>query len=193
MFCFKEVLTLLFCVWINVWVFGQQQNHSKEFHFEKGIQDTGDILLYTMPMAAGLTILIKGDKQGGGQFLKSFATNLGATYLAKYVINKDRPENSKDGLAFPSGHTSITFQSASFLQRRYGWKYGIPAYLLAGFVAYSRMEGVDDRHDGWDVLGGIVVGMVSTYLFTTPDQKEHYKIGITSNQGQYLINIRYKF
>jgi len=193
MYCFKVILTLLFCGWINAWGYGQQLDHSNEFHFEKAIQDTGDILLYAMPMATGLTILIKVDKQGGGQFLKSFGTNLGATYLTKYAINKDRPEGAKDGLAFPSGHTSVTFQSASFLQRRYGLKYGIPAYLLAGFVAYSRIEGIDDRHDGWDVLGGIIIGIASTYLFTTPYQKEHYKIGFRSGQGEYSISISFKF
>ncbi len=79
------------------------------------------------------------------------------------------------------------------MQRRYGWKYGIPAYLVAGFVAYSRIEGIHDRHDGWDVLGGILVGLGSTYLFTTPYQKEHLELTFNSGGGDYLIGLNYKF
>lgn len=86
-----------------------------------------------------------------------------ATYVLKYAINKRRPDGSTDGKAFPSGHTAVSFSEASFLQRRYGWEYGIPAYAVAGLVAYTRIEGIDDRHDGWDILGGIVVGVGSTY------------------------------
>ncbi|WP_298553975.1 phosphatase PAP2 family protein [uncultured Algibacter sp.] len=138
-------------------------------------------------------MLAKKDKEGFWQFAKSYGTTLGLTYGLKYAINKPRPEGRTDGLAFPSGHTSVSFSGASFLQRRYGWKYGIPAYLVAGFVAYSRIEGIHDRHDGWDVLGGILVGLGSTYLFTTPYQKEHLELTFNSGGGDYLIGLNYKF
>ncbi len=35
---------------------------------------------------------------------------------------------------------SISFASAEFVRNRYGWRYGLPAYVLASFVAYSRVE-----------------------------------------------------
>ncbi len=92
---------------------------------------------------------------------------------------------------FPSGHTSTTFQSASFIQRRYGWKYGIPAYALAAFTGYSRINA--QKHDGWDVLAGAVVGIGSSYLFTTPYQKEHMELTLSSWQNQRLLGFTYKF
>jgi len=67
------------------------------------------------------------------------------------LIDKRRPENSLNKDSFPSGHASAAFQGASFIQRRYGWKHGKYAYLLAAFVGYSRIEGLNDRHDTWDV------------------------------------------
>lgn len=174
--------------------FSYSQNEApKEYRKEKTIQDIGDVLNYSMPLAAGLTTVIIGDKKGTWQFAKGFATNLAVTYALKYAINKPRPEGATDGHAFPSGHTSVSFQSASFIQRRYGWEYGIPAYLLSGFVAYSRLEGLNDRHDGWDVLGGIIVGVGSTYLFTTPYQKDHYELSFSSQNNNYLIGFKYKF
>ncbi|HDZ06414.1 phosphatase PAP2 family protein, partial [Maribacter sp.] len=107
--------------------------------------------------------------------------------------NKPRPEGRTDGHAFPSGHTSFAFQGASFLQRRYGWKYGVPAYLVAGYVGFSRLEGLNDRHDGWDILAGAVVGIGSTYLFITPYMEEHFELSFKSGQNSYALGIVYKF
>lgn len=111
------------------------------------------------------------------------------TFGLKEIINKPRPDGSNNN-SFPSGHTSTVFQSASFIQRRYGWKFGAAAYALAGFVGYTRIEA--DKHDGWDVLGGIVIGVGSTYIFTTPYQKEHFELTFNSTQGDYLIGFKYK-
>ncbi|WP_452228125.1 phosphatase PAP2 family protein [Lacinutrix sp. MEBiC02404] len=166
---------------------------NSEYKTKKAVQDIGDYLRYGMPIAAGLTTILIKDKKGTWQFAKGFTVNLAVTYALKYAINKPRPAGATDGHAFPSGHTSVAFQSASFIQKRYGWKYGIPSYALAGFVAYSRIEGYKQRHDGWDVLGGIIVGVGSTYLFTTPYQKEHLKLAYTSYDSTYLIGLKYTF
>lgn len=160
---------------------------------EKTIQDIGDVIQIVLPGAAGISTIVLWDKKGAWQFVKSYGTTIALTYGLKYAINKPRPEGATDGHAFPSGHTSSAFSGASFIQLRYGWVYGAPAYALAGFVAYSRLEGYNDRHDGWDVLGGIVVGVGSTYLFTTPYQKEHYELSFSSGEDTYLIGFKYKF
>ena len=93
--------------------------------------------------------------------------------------------------SFPSGHTSTTFQSASFIHKRYGFKYSIPAYALAGFTAFSRINA--DKHDGWDILAGAVIGIGSSYLFTTEYQKEHMELTFNSQEGTYLLGFKYKY
>ena len=170
-----------------------QEGLTGEAKTEKTIQDIGDVLQITLPGAAFISTVVLWDKKGAWQFVKSYGTTLALTYGLKYAINKRRPEGATDGHAFPSGHTSSAFSGASFIQRRYGWAYGGPAYALAGFVAYSRLEGYNDRHDGWDVLGGIVVGVGSTYLFTTPYEREHYELTFSSGGDTYLIGFKYKF
>lgn len=153
------------------------------------LKTTGDVLVVALPITVITTTLIIGDKKGSWQFAKGLALNQLVTFGLKEIINKPRPDGSNNN-SFPSGHTSTAFQSASFIQRRYGWKYGAAAYALAGFIGYTRIEA--DKHDGWDVLGGIVIGVGSTYIFTTPYQKEHFELTFNSAQGDYLIGFKYK-
>jgi len=160
------------------------------FSQNKTIETSGDLLLFMLPATALGSTLIIGDKKGTWQFTKGFLVNQVVTLGLKSVIDKERP-NMENNYAFPSGHTSTTFQSASFIQKRYGWKYGIPAYILAGYTGYSRIEA--DKHDIIDVLAGAAIGVGSTYLFTSPYQQEHMELTYSNRGGNYLIGFRYKF
>lgn len=153
------------------------------------IQSSGDVLLFALPATALGTSLILGDYKGTWQFTKGALLNVAVTYGLKYAIRKDRPYDNGT-LAFPSGHTSTTFQSAAFIQKRYGWKYGIPAYVLAGFTGYSRLQA--HKHDGWDVLAGAIIGIGSAYLFTTPYEKEHLTLTLETGHGNYSLGVIYK-
>jgi membrane-associated phospholipid phosphatase len=57
--------------------------------------------------------------EGRDEFYWSFLTNVIATQALKHTVHKHRPDDS-DNDAFPSGHTSMAFQSAGFLHKRYG-------------------------------------------------------------------------
>jgi len=63
------------------------------------------------------------------------------------------------------------FADAAFIQRRYGWKWGVPAYLLSAYVGWGRTYA--KKHDWWDVAAGAVIGAGSAYIFTRPFAKEH--------------------
>jgi membrane-associated phospholipid phosphatase len=164
-------------------------SHSS-FSQNKTLETSGDVFLFVMPAVALGSTLIKGDKKGTWQFTKGFVVNQALTMGLKVIIDKQRP-NMENNDSFPSGHTSTTFQSAAFIQQRYGWKYGIPSYLLAGITGYSRLDA--DKHDIYDVLAGAVIGVGSSYLFTTPYQQEHMALTFSSGNGNYLIGFKFKF
>lgn len=133
------------------------------------IETSGDVLLYALPLTTLATTIILKDGKGTGQFAKGFLVNVITTEALKLVIQKERP-NGFDNKSFPSGHTSITFQSAAFVQKRYGWKYGAPVYLLAAYTGYSRVK--SKNHFFVDVLAGAALGIGSSYLFTTKYTKD---------------------
>ncbi len=157
------------------------------------LEGSGDVLQLVLPVAALTTTLIKKDYQGTKEFAFSYGSAMVLTHSLKYLIHKQRPEGRDRYDAFPSGHTASAFSGASFIQKRYGWKYGWPAYVLAALVGVSRMEGPDGYHDIWDVIAGASVGVGTTYLFTSPYQKQRFDIGFASGNNNYLLTIRYHF
>ncbi len=128
------------------------------------IETAGDILQLALPTIGGGLTLIYQDWPGAVQFGESTGVTLGVTYALKYAVNETRP-NGESG-SFPSAHSSISFSSAEFMRKRFGWAYGIPAYAAASFVAYSRVEA--GAHYPHDVIAGAALGIAASYVFTRP-------------------------
>ena len=136
------------------------------------IQAAGDVLQLVLPATAGGLTLGYQDYKGTLQFGESAALTLGATYSLKYAVNETRPNGGSQ--SFPSAHSSISFCSAEFMRKRYGWEYGLPAYAAASFVAYSRVEARE--HYAHDVVAGAAIGIASSYIFTRPYRGWHFQV-----------------
>ncbi len=78
------------------------------------------------------------------------------TEALKLTVRRERPDHS-DHSSFPSGHASASFSLAALAASEYGWKAGIPAFLAAGFVGYTRLE--KNKHHLSDVLFGAGLGV----------------------------------
>ena len=122
-----------------------------------------DILMVALPASAYLLTMIKQDKDGAWSLTKSLGLVAVSTLALNSIIDKDSP-NGESTDAFPSGHSAIAFGSAAFIQKRYGWRPGIPAYIVASYVGWLRVE--TDDHDVADVMGGAALGIASSYLLT---------------------------
>jgi len=147
------------------------------------IELAGDVFQYLLPAtAAGLTLGYK-DGKGALQFGESAALTLGVTYGLKYTIDERRPNGGRH--SFPSGHSSISFSSAEFMRKRYGWEYGAPAYAAASFVAYSRVEARE--HHPRDVIAGASIGIVSSYIFAR--RYKGWEIELEVDRKHYGISL----
>ncbi len=147
--------------------------HAQSYELSSGrkaVKTSGDVLFIAAPVAALTTVLLKEDWQGLKQGAFTAAATAGVSYALKYSIKKERPDGSNNH-SFPSFHTGVTFATATFLQRRYGWQYGIPAYAVASYVGWSRSYG--KKHDWWDIVAGAAIGAGSAFIFTRPFAGKH--------------------
>lgn len=164
----KRLLLLLIIVGYGCSIlYGQEIEVSDN---QKAVRTSGDIGAILLPVAGLTAILVEKDWEGLKQGALSGVTTLGVTFALKYLIKKERPDHS-DNHSFPSMHTSVSFTAASFIQRRYGWKWGIPAYMVSTYVGWSRVYG--KKHDWIDVASGAAIGIGSAYLFTRPFARKH--------------------
>jgi hypothetical protein len=76
----------------------------------------------------------------------------------KYITQRERPDGS-DKLSFPSGHSAGAFTVAAVFSHYYGWKWGVPLYAAAGFIAVSRVE--MGKHWPSDVAAGATIGLLA--------------------------------
>lgn len=151
----------------------------------KNVRRSGDLLMLVTPAASLATTLILQDWEGLKQGALSGVTAVGTTYLLKKIVKKDRPDKSNRH-SFPSMHASVSFGGAVFIQKRYGWKWGVPAYALSTYVGWSRVYG--KKHDWWDVATGTAIGIGSAYIFTRPfAQKHNLSIAPVAGDGHYGI------
>lgn len=85
----------------------------------------------------------------------SALTTAFVTEAVKFAAQRERP-NGNGYKSFPSGHTASSFALAANLDEIYGHKIGVPAYLMAAFVASSRIN--DNKHYLSDTVAGALIG-----------------------------------
>ena len=76
----------------------------------------------------------------------------------KFATQRERP-NGSNHLSFPSGHSAITFATATVIERHLGWRKALLGYAVATYVATSRLH--DDQHWLSDVVFGAAVGTMA--------------------------------
>lgn len=137
---------------------------------QRRVDRTTDVVALALPVSALVGTLCLKDWEGLKQGAEAAALTAGITLAMKYGIKEWRPDMS-DTHSFPSGHSAVTFATSAYLQRRYGWAYGGPAYALSCYVAWGRVFA--RKHHLWDVVAGAAIGAGSAYLFTTPFARKH--------------------
>jgi membrane-associated phospholipid phosphatase len=103
----------------------------------------------------------------------------------KHTVRRERPDGSNKG-SFPSGHSASAFATATVLQRHYGWKVGVPAYALGGYIALARMAW--NRHHATDVVMGAGFGIASARTVTMSLAKSKFAVGVQPERGGASVN-----
>src|SRR5712691_4439299 len=137
--------------------------HSNPFVAGEMIGEMGTIL------GAGTASHVLGRMNGWSRAQHLGMDEIEATLLAqgivmgaKQVVRRDRPllpdGTKQKGYSMPSGHATMTFAAATVLQQHLGYRAAIPTYLVASYVAMSRLH--DNRHFASDVMMGAATGII---------------------------------
>ncbi|MBI5417474.1 phosphatase PAP2 family protein [Candidatus Poribacteria bacterium] len=90
--------------------------------------------------------------------LREFELLIEQGKMIVYVLDEKLQGNN----SFPSGHTQTAFTAAAFLNYLFKKNYSILLFSLAFMVGIARIySGV---HFPLDVLGGILIGVIPTYI-----------------------------
>jgi membrane-associated phospholipid phosphatase len=92
----------------------------------------------------------------GAELVRAQLVTQALTLGIKASVRRERPDG-QGRLSFPSGHSSTTFATASVLASHFGWRVALPGYLVATYVASSRLH--ENRHNASDVIFGAALGV----------------------------------
>ncbi len=152
------------------------------------VEDVGDVLQLALPLAALGATYLADDRQGRRDFLKSTGTSTLSVLLLKEVLEKARP-NAEGLNSFPSGHTAAAFSGASFLNLRYGARWGAPALVLAGYTGASRIYA--EKHFLDDVISGMSISLLANRYFAFPIAEDLEVVPLAGDEGTGLA-LRWK-
>jgi membrane-associated phospholipid phosphatase len=115
----------------------------------------------------------------GVDLIQSLAMSEALTQTLKYTTRRERPDHSGRN-SFPSGHAADTFAFATALERHLGWRYAVPAYVFASYVAVSRLPA--NRHWFSDAVFGSAVGIIAGRTVTS-HEAEPFPVAVTYVPG----------
>lgn len=150
-----------------------------------GSATSGEAVAIALPLAAGgVTLLHDWDWKGAGQLVVDTGLTVGTALILKQLVREQRPDGS-DFRSFPSDTAALAFAPASFLWDRYGWQYGIPAYIAAGYVGYTRVN--SKQHHWWDVAASAGIAWTYSRLITTRYTHKRFHTDVyASSDGAYV-------
>ena len=151
-------------------------------------ESAGDALALLLPATAFSLPFFERDQEGQMAFLKSYGTTMATTMALKYTVREKRPDSDEHD-SFPSGHTASAFAGASFIHKRYGWRYALPAYLGAIYTGYSRVH--VNRHHTQDVFAGAFIAVASSWFFVSP--KKGVELFPRFGEDKNGIGVRYSW
>jgi membrane-associated phospholipid phosphatase len=115
----------------------------------------------------------------GSDLIRAQFMNLILTRSLKLAVDRERPGGGSH--SFPSGHSSAAFTTASILHGNFGWKVGVPAYSISGFIAWARFR--DGSHWVSDVVFGSALGLAVGRAVIVGHQPRKWAVVPTASKG----------
>jgi len=151
-------------------------------------EKAGDVLLYALPITAATATFTLDDPDGRKQLVSAYGVTLSMSAVINGLVGRERPDGS-DNRSFPSFSAASAFTSAAFLQRRYGWDVGLPSYLAASFVGWSKVH--SEHNYVSDVLVGAAVAWGVNQWLVQPGSASQFALLPTPGGMSLAVNVRF--
>lgn len=157
--------------------------------FATTTESAGSAVAIALPALAAGVSLYHDDWRGIAELSVDTIATVGTAYALKHIVREKRPDGS-DYQSFPSDTAALAFAPAQFLWDRYGWRYGLPAYAAATFVAYSRVDA--DKHHWYDVTASAALAYGFSAIFTT-EFRQRANLYAQPEPGGASVHMNYNF
>ena len=124
----------------------------------------------------------------GFDLLRAQVLSSALTYGVKAAVQRDRPTG--ECCSFPSGHASVTFATASVLERHFGYRGSWPMWVIASYVAASRL--IDNRHFASDVVFGAALGVASGWTVVGGHGRDTFVMAPVLMRGGAAVTFIYQ-
>jgi len=139
---------------------------------------------YVLPHEAGVPRTNKVSHLGF-DMLRALAVSQALTQGIKVAVHRDRPTG--ECCAYPSGHASAAFASASVIERHFGYRGSWPMFLIATYVATSRLH--DNRHFLSDVVFGASLGIATGWTVVGRHGRSSYSLLPVHVPGGMMVSV----
>jgi hypothetical protein len=145
----------------------------------------GKAVAIALPIAAGgISLLHDWDWTGVAQLGIDTGLSVGTALVLKQIVKEQRPDKS-NWQSFPSETAAVAFAPAAYLFDRYGWEYGVPAYLAAGYAGYSVVHAKE--HHWYDVAASAGIAWTYSRIITTEwHRRRFYGSVYADTHGAYF-------
>lgn len=155
---------------------------------DDGWTTAGEVLTVSLPLTALTATFTLDDPQGRSSLVTSYGLAMSAAYVLQRSVERERPDGTDD-LSFPSMHATSAFSGAAFLQRRYGWDVGLPAYLSASYVGWSRVNA--EKHYVSDVLASAALAWSLNHWLVP--ESDAGQFAVMPTEGGLALAFGYRF
>jgi membrane-associated phospholipid phosphatase len=151
--------------------------------------NAGKAVAIALPVfAGGVTLLHDWDWKGLGQLTLDTGLTIGTALALKQLVREQRPDKS-DFRSFPSLTTAVAFAPATYLWDRYGWEYGAPATIAAGYVGYSVVDAKE--HHWYDALASAGIAWTYSHFITSRWHNRHFESDVYATPGGAYVRLNY--
>lgn len=157
------------------------------------LRKAANIIVIALPVSAvGASLLHDGDWKGLGEFAVSAGLTVGSALIIRQIVRNQRPDHF-DFHSLTPPDLALADASSDYLFTRYGWRYGVPAYIASAFVSYALTDAKKNRW--YDTLSSGVLAFGFNYALVDRYHRRniHVSADTTPGGGGMMLRVAVDF